>query len=109
MLHHCLQNGLWCNCNKQEYQGFSFLHKVICDASMISANVRVLLRDVFELLLNILTYHLAENVPQEILKILMKFYPEHKYYPYNKYNTTLFQTIFIFQIIQEKVKQMYVS
>ena len=50
---------------------------------MISANVGVLLRDVLELLLNILTYHLAENILKkisEILKILMKCYPEHKYY-----------------------------
>ena len=51
---------------------------------MISVNVRILLEkwDIFELLLNILTYHLAENIPQKIHKILTKFYPEHRYYQY---------------------------
>ena len=39
---------------------------------MISTNVGVLLRDIFELLLNIFTYHLAENTPQKFLKILTK-------------------------------------
>ena len=33
----------WCNCDKQECQGFLFLHDVICDTSTISVNVRVLL------------------------------------------------------------------
>ena len=43
---------------------------VICDTSMISANVGVLLKgDIFKLVLNILTYHLIIKTPQWLLKI----------------------------------------
>ena len=35
---------LQCNCEKQEYQDLHSLTVVICDTSMISANVRVLLK-----------------------------------------------------------------
>ena len=57
-------SDLWCNCEKQEYQGLSFFNKVICDTSTISVNIRVLLKEISsELLLNILTYHLAESIP----------------------------------------------
>ena len=50
----------WCNCEKQEYQEFYPTTVVICDTSTISANVRVLLKDMF-LKFNIehSTHHLA--------------------------------------------------
>ena len=35
-----------CNCKMQEYQDFHSLTMVICDTSMISVNVRVLLREI---------------------------------------------------------------
>ena len=88
--------------------------QVVCDTSMIRANVRVLLgeSDIFELLLGILTYHLAENIPQKILKIhkIDKMYPEHNSNIIHKIvnigcTTTILQTFIIFQIIttQEKM------
>ena len=77
-------NDPWHNCDKQECQGFSFLHKVICDTSTISANSRVLLVecDIFKSLLNILTYHLAEKHSSENPQNSNKNCTEHKYYPY---------------------------
>ena len=84
------RNDLWCNCDKQEGQGFFISSQVICDTSMKGVNVRVLLGEcsIFELLLGILIYHLAENIPQKILKIheIDRLYQEHnsyifKYYP----------------------------
>ena len=35
----------WCNCEKQEYQDFHSLTLVICNTSMISAKVGVLLKE----------------------------------------------------------------
>ena len=37
----------WCDCKKQEFQDFHSLTILICDTSMISANVRVLLKETF--------------------------------------------------------------
>ena len=75
---------------------------------MISANARVLLEEcgIFKLLLNVPTYHLAENIPQKILKILTKIIQSTNII-HVKYNTTLSQIVFIFQvkIIQEKVNK----
>ena len=72
---------------------------------MISANVQALLGewDIFELLLNILIYQLAENISQKILKILRSTNIIWStilsiYSMTTEYNTTFFQTIFIFQI-----------
>ena len=54
----------WCNCKKQEYHDFHSITVVICDTSMISANVRVLLkRDIIKLVFNILTHHLITDIP----------------------------------------------
>ena len=36
-----------CNCDKQEYQDFHSLTLVICDTSMTSAKVGVLLKEIF--------------------------------------------------------------
>ena len=78
---HCQWNNPWCNCEKQDYLRFSFLNKVICDTSMQSVWMSEhCLEDVFELLLNIFTYHLAEYISwksSKFSKIHMKFYPEH--------------------------------
>ena len=53
-----------CNCKKQEYQDFHSLTIVICDTSMISVNVgSIAKRDIFKLILNILTHHLVINIP----------------------------------------------
>ena len=38
-----------CNCEKQEYQDFHSLTIVICDTSMFSVNVRILLMDTFSI------------------------------------------------------------
>ena len=71
-----------CSCEKQEYQDFYSITVVICDTSMISANVRVLLkRDIFRLVLNILTQHLVISIPNWSLfqsPKITKFYPEHR-------------------------------
>ena len=86
--------------------------QVICDTSMISANVRVLLGewDIFKFLLGILTDHLTENIPQKILKIhkINKIYPEHNSNIIHKIvniTITMLQTFIVFQIItiQEKM------
>ena len=47
--------------------------QVICGISTISANVSVLLEegDIFKLLLDILIYHLAENISWKSLKLLI--------------------------------------
>ena len=53
-----------CTCKKQEHQDFHSLTLVICDTSKISANVRgIAKRDIFKLILNILTHHLVINIP----------------------------------------------
>ena len=38
----------WCNCKKQEYQDFHSITVVICNTSMINANVRALLKRHFQ-------------------------------------------------------------
>ena len=43
-----IEMDLQCNCEKQEYQGFYSLTIVICNTSMISVNVRVLLKRHFQ-------------------------------------------------------------
>ena len=104
MSDYCLWNDPWHNCNKQECQGPSF-HKVICDTSMISANARILLGEfgIVELLLNILTIPFGRM--HALLKICGRFSQKLSRTwilsinsIITEYNTTLFKTVFIFQI-----------
>ena len=89
MSHYCLHNDPWCNYRKQEYQGFSFLNKVICYTSMISANVRVLLKRYLQVVIGYSYLPFGKNILQKILKTLkilkiyMKVIQSTRYYPYN--------------------------
>ena len=76
MSHYCLQNDPWHSCDKQECQGFSFPHKVICDTSMISADVKSIAKRYFQVVIkySYLPFgrkHSSEN-PQSSHKILSR-------------------------------------
>ena len=59
-------NGMICGtiAKNKSIRDFHSLTKVICDTSMISESVEnIAKRDIFKLLLNILTHHFGESIP----------------------------------------------
>ena len=116
--HHCQWNDLWCKYEKQEYQGFSISYQSNLwhqhDQCKCQCSAK---RGVFELLLNILTYYLAENTPwksSEFSKFTWNFIQSTnkihriKEYPYN-IHLKIFKNILTFQIFQERMNKVCAS